>query len=244
MSAARLKSVWHAWPLCPTPSGAVDLLRSRVEDLVDAARCDRMVGGIVVVMAVKLPVFSDPLGNCVGRLQLGVVKHGLQGKLQGHRTVVIVSAKYGVVDLDRAVYRAVQPRLSLTFRGGAAHGICFAAVGTLCLVNAQRPEAALGIQPQHVVVISQKQQSSCVGLHPRVTVTARGRNRDSVSAVIRQLDLAPPNLSACHNVCSSPPFSCDSSCGNHKVSNGERTTRARAASLWPRAVPAPWHCHQ
>ena len=55
-------------------------------------------------------------------------------------------------------------------------------------------EAALGIQPQHVVVVARKQQSSCVGLHPRVAFAARGRN--SGSAVVRRLDLAPPNLHA------------------------------------------------
>jgi len=99
-----------------------------VEDRVDAARCARTVDGIFVAVAAKLPALNDPLGDRVGQLRLGVVKHGLQGKLQGHRTFVVVSAKDGVVDLDRAVYRADRPRPPLTVLGGAAHGIRFAAV--------------------------------------------------------------------------------------------------------------------
>ena len=121
-----------------------------------------------------------------------MVKHSLQGKLQRHSTFVVACAKYGVVDLDRAVCLAERPRLLLTVVGRTAHGIRFAAVGTLYPVHVLGQEAALGIQPQHVVVIARKQQSSCAGLHPRVAFAARGRN--SVSAVVRRLDLAPPNL--------------------------------------------------
>jgi len=86
----------------------VDLLRSRVEDYVDAVRCDRTLSSEDVAVAAKLPALNDPLGDRVGQLRLGVVKHGLQGKLQGHSTFEVVSAKYRVVDLDRAVYRADQ----------------------------------------------------------------------------------------------------------------------------------------
>jgi len=85
-----------------------------------------------------------------------VVEHSLQGKLQGHSTFIVVSAKYGVVDLDRAVWFIERPRLLLTVLGGVTHGIRFAAVGALCLIHVLWSEAALDIQPQHVVVSARK----------------------------------------------------------------------------------------
>ena len=81
-----------------------------------------------------------------------------------------------MVDPDQTVSLAERPRPLLTVVGGAAHGIRFAAVGALCPVHALRPEAALGIQPQHVSVVALKQQSTCVGLHPRVAFAAIRRN--------------------------------------------------------------------
>jgi len=57
----------------------VDLVRSREEGRVDAARHCRTAGVVVVAVAAKLPGMNDPLGNW--QLQLGVVKHSLQGYL-------------------------------------------------------------------------------------------------------------------------------------------------------------------
>ena len=140
----------------------MDLLRSRVEDYVDAVRCDRTLSSEDVAVAAKLPALNDPLGDRVGQLRLGVVKHGLQGKLQGHSTFEVVSAKYRVVDLDRAVYRADQHCQPLTVIGGAAHGIFLDMFGSLGPINTRLPEAALGIQPQYVFVVARKQQLSSV----------------------------------------------------------------------------------
>ena len=148
----RTHAPLHAHPDAHMPShvcplsrsicdGLADLVRSHVEDRVDAARQYRTVGGVGVAVAAKLPALSDPLGDRIRQLQLGMVKHSLQGKLQGHSTFVVVSAKYGVVDLDRAVCRAERPRPLLTVLGGATHGIRFAAVGALCPVHVLRPEA-------------------------------------------------------------------------------------------------------
>jgi len=165
-----------------------------MEGRVDKALCGRTGCPLDVTAPAKHPAFKDPFGDHLGQLRPGMVKHDLQGKLQCHNTFVVIRAKYRVVDLDQTVSLPERHRPLLTVVGCAAHGIHFAAAGALCPIHTLRPQAALGIQPQRVGVIALKQQSTCVGLHPRVVFAAIGRN--SGNAVVERLDLAPPNLHA------------------------------------------------
>ena len=76
-------------------------MRGRQKSRVHTASHGRVFA--VLTVAAKLPPLNDTGLQCLRHLQFLVFKHLLEGRLESHNAVVIVTAKHRVVNLHRTV---------------------------------------------------------------------------------------------------------------------------------------------